>query len=277
MLVIGHRGACGHRPEHTLASYELAAELGADFLEPDLVCTRDGVLVCRHEAELSSSTDVARHPEFADRRAARAIDGRERVGWFVEDFTLTELRTLRARERLPELRPRNTAYDGRFEVPTFAEVLELATATGKGVYPETKTPAHFAAAGLALEPLLVAALDGFAGAVYVQSFGDNLPALRPLLGHPFVQLLVREAPVDPPALARIAAYAQAIGLGVQRVTRTLVRDAHAAGLEVHAFTLSDEHHGPEDYRALAALGTDAVFSDHPDTAVAALSGTRPRR
>ena len=273
MLVIGHRGACGHRPEHTLASYALAAELGADFLEPDLVCTADGVLVCRHEPELSSSTDVARHAGFTDRRTARTINGRRREGWFVEDFTLAELRTLRARERLPELRPQNTAFDGRFEVPTFAEVLELAARTGKGVYPETKTPAHFAGAGLPLEPRLVAALEGFTGPVYVQSFADNLPALRSQLPHPFVQLLVREAPVDPQALARIAEYAQAIGLGVQRATATLVRDAHAAGLEVHVFTLSDERHGPEDYRALAALGVDAVFSDHPDTAVAALRGS----
>src|SRR5215212_7189710 len=125
-IVIGHRGACGHRPEHTAASYELAAHLGADFLEPDLVSTRDGVLVARHENEISTTTDVADHSEFAGRRTTKEIAGREVTGWFTEDFTLAELRTLRARERIPHLRPANTAYDGRFPIPTFADVKALA-------------------------------------------------------------------------------------------------------------------------------------------------------
>jgi glycerophosphoryl diester phosphodiesterase len=270
MLVIAHRGASGHRPEHTLAAYELAADMGADFLEPDLVCTRDGVLVCRHDVEISTSTDVADRPEFADRRTSKLVGGRELTGWFAEDLTLDELKRLRARERRPELRPRNTRFDGHFEVPTFAELLELAARVGRGVYPETKHPEHLAVAGLALEPRLVEALSGFEGPVYVQSFGGNLPALRPQLDHPFVQLLAREAPTDPPALAAIAEYAQAIGIGKQRVDERLVHDAHAAGLEVHPFALSDEEDGPEEYRRLARLGVDAVFTDHPDTAVAAL-------
>lgn len=272
MLVVGHRGACGHRPEHTLASYELAAEMGADYLEPDLVCTSDGVLVCRHDAEISATTDVADRREFADRRTTKRIGRREITGWFVEDLTLAELRTVRAREREPDLRPDNTRFDGRFEVPTFEEVLALAARTGKGVYPETKHPAHFAAAGVPLEPRLVAALQGFDGPVYVQSFADNLPALRERLSHPFVQLLTREAPTDPPALATIAGFAQAIGIGKQRVTERLVADAHAAGLEVHVFTLRDEEDPPDEYTRLAAIGVDAVFTDHPDTAVIALGG-----
>jgi glycerophosphoryl diester phosphodiesterase len=270
MLVIAHRGASGHRPEHTLAAYELAAQMGADFLEPDLVCTGDGVLVCRHDVEISSSTDIAERPEFAGRRRTKVVADRETTGWFVEDLTLEELKRLRARERRPELRPHNTRYDGRFEVPTFAEVLELATRVGRGVYPETKHPEHLAAAGLALDPRLVEALAGFEGPVYVQSFADNLPALRAQLDHPFVQLLARGAPTDPEALRAIARYAQAIGIGKQRVDERLVGDAHAAGLEVHPFALSDEDDGPEEYRRLAAMGVDAVFTDHPDTAVAAL-------
>lgn len=151
-LVIAHRGACGYRPEHTLAAYELAIEQGADFIEPDLVPTRDGVLIARHENELSDSTDVADRPAFADRQCVKTIDGVEKRGWFSEDFTLDEIKSLRARERLPELRPANTAYDGRFEVPTFGEILALlrrAETGGRavGVYPETKHPTWFALEG----------------------------------------------------------------------------------------------------------------------------------
>lgn len=269
MIVIAHRGASGHRPEHTLEAYALAARMGADYLEPDLVCTRDGVLVCRHDAEIASTTDVA--SVFPERRTTKVVGGRELTGWFVEDLTFEELRAVRARERRPDVRPHNLSF-GDLPVPTFAEVLDLARATGRGVYPETKHPEHFAAAGVPLEPRLVEALAGFDGPVYVQSFGDNLPSLRERLDHPFVQLLRRDAPLDADALGRIAAYAQAIGIGKPRVDAELVRAAHEAGLEVHAFTLADETDEPEEYRRLAALGVDAVFTDHPDTAVAALRG-----
>ena len=145
-IVIGHRGASGYRPEHTLAAYRLAIAQGADYIEPDLVSTKDGVLVARHENEISGTTDVAEHPEFADRRTTKVIDGTSMTGWFTEDFTLAELKTLRAIERLPEVRTANTAYDGRFEVPTLQEVLNLARAESRrhgrtiGVYPETKHP-----------------------------------------------------------------------------------------------------------------------------------------
>jgi glycerophosphoryl diester phosphodiesterase len=155
-LVIAHRGACGYRPEHTLAAYALAIAQGADFIEPDLVPTRDGVLVARHENDLSDSTDVADRPVFADRHCVKVIDGVEHAGWFSEDFSLDEIKTLRARERLPALRPDNTAYDGRFEVPTFAEILALLKAAeteGRrvGVYPETKHPTYFAHEGRHLD------------------------------------------------------------------------------------------------------------------------------
>lgn len=150
-IVIGHRGASGYRPEHTLASYRLAIEQGADVIEPDLVVTRDGVLIARHENEIGGSTDVAHHPEFAERRATKTIDGVAVTGWFAEDFTLAEIKTLRARERLPQLR--GTAYDGQFDVPTFDEVIALAQASPRkvAIYPETKHPTYFADEGKYLD------------------------------------------------------------------------------------------------------------------------------
>ena len=145
-IVIAHRGASGYRPEHTLASYELAIEQGADFIEPDVVSTKDGVLVARHENEIGGTTDVAAHPEFADRRTTKVIDGVALTGWFTEDFTLDELRTLRARERLPEVRPGSAAFDGRFGIPTLQEIADLVRRESErrgrtiGLYPETKHP-----------------------------------------------------------------------------------------------------------------------------------------
>jgi glycerophosphoryl diester phosphodiesterase len=165
--VFGHRGASGYRPEHTLASYRLAIDLGADYVEPDLVSTKDGVLVARHENEINGTTDVATHPEFASRRTTKTIDGRAVTGWFTEDFTLAELKSLRAKERLPQVRPENTAYDGRFEIPTFAEVLRLVQReerrTGRtiGVAPETKHPTYFDSIGLSLEEPMLRTLDRF--------------------------------------------------------------------------------------------------------------------
>jgi glycerophosphoryl diester phosphodiesterase len=262
-IVIAHRGASGERPEHTLASYELGAEQGADYIEPDLVATRDGELVCRHENEISGTTDVADHPEFADRRTPD--------GWFAHDFTLAELKTLRARERIPDVRPANAEYDGRYEIPTLAEVIALARRMGVGIYPETKHPAHHRALGLALEPRLSAALDGLDIPVYVQSF--EAASLRELPG-PRVQLVGR-GPVDVEA---IAAYAQAIGPAKQLVDAALVDAAHAAGLEVHPYTFRAEPRFLTDgcpdlaseLRRYAALGVDGVFTDHPALAVTAL-------
>jgi len=267
-LVIGHRGAAGYRPEHTLASYRLAIELGADYIEPDLVSTRDGVLVARHENEIGSTTDVADHPEFARRRVTRTVDGREVTGWFTEDFTLAELKTLRAKERLPELRPANTWYDGHFEIPTFDEVLELAERGSRrrgvtiGVYPETKHPSHFAAMGLALEQPLLAALrrhhlDRPNAPVLVQSFETgNLRALAALTSVALVQLVdAAGSPVDdertyadllsPPGLADVASYASAVGVHHGLLWPDgdgTVEAAHAAGLAVHAWTVRAENH-----------------------------------
>ena len=197
LIVIGHRGASGYRPEHTLESYRLAIRQGADFIEPDLVATKDGVLVARHENEISGTTDVAEHPEFASRRTTKTIDGRSVTGWFTEDFTLAELKTLRAKERMPAVRPDNTRYDGLYQVPTFAEVVRLAKAESHdgrviGVYPETKHPTYFAREGRRLDGSLIGislgaklietlVAEGFTDPqrVYIQSFEvENLIELK---------------------------------------------------------------------------------------------------
>jgi glycerophosphoryl diester phosphodiesterase len=189
-LVIGHRGAAGYRPEHTLAGYELAARMGADFIEPDLVSTKDHVLIARHENEIGSTTNVADHPEFADRRTTKVVDGKPVSGWFTEDFTLAEIKTLRARERLPQVRQENTIYDGLFQVPTFTEVLALRKRLSTelhreiGIYPETKHPTYFRSIHLPLERPLVNALRGAGldtprAPVFIQSFEPtNLLDLR---------------------------------------------------------------------------------------------------
>lgn len=249
-IVIGHRGASGYVPEHTLASYFLAMQYGVDFIEPDLVMTQDGVLVARHENEIGGTTDVATHPQFAARRTQRLIDGVQVEGWFTEDFTLRELKTLRARERIPQLRPANARFDGQFEIPTLEEILTLvqgveATQAQRaaqlglvppariGVYPETKHPSYFAARGLAMEAPLVATLARFgytgrAAPVWLQSFEvGNLQALSAMTELGRVQLIEESgAPFDfvlagdprsyadlltAEGLAGIAGYAHALG------------------------------------------------------------------
>jgi glycerophosphoryl diester phosphodiesterase len=279
-LVIGHRGAAGYRPEHTLASYALAVRLGADVIEPDLVATRDGVLVARHEPEISGTTDVARHPEFADRRTTRCVDGIPTTGWFSDDFTLRELRTLRAVERIPQLRPNNALYDGRHRVPTFQEIVELARRAAReqgrpiGIAPETKHPTYFRERGRPLEPALVRALDRNGlnrpeAGVYVQSFEvGTLVALRSQLRVTLVQLTAATgAPWDLAAagdprtyaelvtragLRQVARYADALGPdktqivprdadGASLPATTLVRDAHRAGLAVLPYTFRNEN------------------------------------
>ncbi|HET9257466.1 MAG TPA: glycerophosphodiester phosphodiesterase [Pseudonocardiaceae bacterium] len=280
-IVIGHRGASGYRPEHTLASYELAARLGADFMEPDLVPTKDGVLVCRHEPEIGGTTDVASHPEFTARKTTKTLDGEAVTGWFTEDFTLAELKTLRAVERLPQIRQHNTLFNGRYEVPTFQEMLDLRARLSDelgrqlGVYPETKHPTFFQKAGLPLEPRLLEILrrNGLNrpdAPVFVQSFEvTNLKQLRDLgLRTKSIQLLSASgAPFDtvaagsgptyadlstPDGLRGIARYAQGIGPDkLQVIPRktdgtlgsptTLVTDAHNAGLLVHPYTFRAEN------------------------------------
>lgn len=309
-LVIAHRGASGTRPEHTLMAYRRAIEEGADYIEPDLVPTRDGHLVARHENEIGGTTDVARRPEFDGRRTTKVVDGTKVTGWFTEDFTLAELKTLRARERLPALRPGSASFDGQEEVPTFQEVAALARAesrrTGRtiGLYPEMKHPAYFAGLDLALEPRLAAALkaadlDSPTAPVFVQCFEvEPLKTFRTLSRARRVMLVAQgPAPVDvrsPAGLKAIAAFADGLGAewplvvpvveGALGRPTTLVKDAHAAGLAVHPWTVRVENaflpkalqrgegalaHGDAEslLRALYSAGVDGVFTDFPALAV----------
>jgi glycerophosphoryl diester phosphodiesterase len=282
-LVIAHRGASGERPEHTLAAYELAIDQGADFIEPDIVATKDGVLVARHENEISGTTDVASRPEFAGRKTTKTIDGGRVTGWFTEDFTLAELKTLRTRERLPQLR--STAHDGRDQVPTLEEVIALVRAKERGskrrigLYPETKHPSYFASIGLPLEARLVGVLHkaGYRRAsdpVFIQSFEiDNLRRLNGMTSLRLVQLIgsLDGGPADrsgigyasmvtPDGLRAVAKYADGIGPeksaviprgadGRLAAPTTLVADAHKAGLVVHPYTFRAENYFlPAEFR-----------------------------
>ncbi|MEI2655512.1 MAG: glycerophosphodiester phosphodiesterase [Microthrixaceae bacterium] len=346
-LVLGHRGATGYLPEHTLASYALAIEQGADFIEPDLVSTKDGVLVARHEVDITGTTDVADHPEFASRRTTKTIDGITSTGWFADDFTLAEIRTLRAVQRLG-FRPQQ--YNGLYKIPTFAEVIELAQAARRakgrvvGVYPETKHPTYHQSVGLPLERKVVSVLQRYgwnhrSAPVFIQSFEvANLKFLNRLTSVRLVQLIDANdvrldgsidsdgyGPYDfvaagdrrtyadlvtPAGLAEIATYADGLGpwkryiIGgratdanrdgqaddvngdgaVDDADRTatpptsLLADAHAAGLFVHAYTwrnearylLADYGDDPvQEYIHFYCLGVDGVFSDNPDTAITA--------
>jgi glycerophosphoryl diester phosphodiesterase len=268
IIVIAHRGASGERPEHTLESYRLAIEQGADYIEPDLVVTRDGVLIARHENEISETTDVAHHAEFESRRRTQIIDGTAVTGWFTEDFTLAEIKTLRARERLPDLRPRNCAYDGRLEVPTFDEILDLANAANRqpgrqkiGVYPETKHPSHFAGIGLPQERTLLDCLarHGYAeegSPVFIQSFEPtNLRQLRGMTRLPLLQLLEHELG----DLGEVAGYADGIGIAKDLASADGIRAAHQVNLKVHVWTFRAENAFlPAELRS---AGSDAAHGD----------------
>jgi glycerophosphoryl diester phosphodiesterase len=294
IIVIAHRGASGERPEHTLASYQRAIEQGADFIEPDLVMTRDGVLVARHEPEIGGTTDVADHPEFSSRRRSQVIDGETMDGWFTEDFTLGELKSLRARERLPTLRSANTEFDGRFQVPTFDEIMQLALDTNRrrpgrpkiGVYPETKHPAHFRSLGLPQEAAVLETLarygyDAPGSPVFIQSFDPhNLMQLRHMTRLPLVQLLEHEV-ADLPGMAK---YADAIGIAKALASAETVARAHDVGISVHVWTFRAENeflpddlksgpdpaaHGnlPAELERYLSRGIDGFFIDFPAVGV----------
>jgi len=324
-IVIAHRGASGLRPEHTQQAYDLAIDQGCDFIEPDLVPTQDGHLIARHENEIGGTTDVASRPEFADRKATKTIDGQSVTGWFTEDFTLAEIKTLRACERLPQLRPGNTKYDGQAQLLTFDEVVAIAKAgsqrTGRtiGVYPEMKHPSYFAGIGLPVEDRLVALLkkndlDSATAPVFVQCFEVTpLKRIRAKTKARLVLLTAGEGgPPDLPnvtyaqlctasGLKEVALYADGLGPEKTQIVpqnadtllapTSLVKDAHAAGLAVHPWTVRAENYflpaslrrgdtaapdylaQPGDvaavFKALYAAGVDGVFSDFPGLAVAA--------
>jgi glycerophosphoryl diester phosphodiesterase len=314
-IIIAHRGASGYRPEHTLAAYELAIDLGADYIEPDLVCTKDGILVARHENEISTTTDVADRPEFANRRTTKIIDGRSITGWFTENFTLAELKTLKAKERLPDLRPQNTIFDNLFEIPTLQEIIALVRQKSKrigriiGIYPETKHPSYFESIGLPIEENLVEILQkNNCNKVFIQSFEvANLKKLARMTDLPLIQLINESSrPYDfvlsqdsrtyrdliaSKRLTEITSYA--LGIGVHKnllvpkdsnnyllSPTTLVEDAHAKNLLVHAWTFRNENvflsanfqdNPAGEYRYFYRLGIDGVFSDFPDEAVKAIA------
>ncbi|MDF9812177.1 glycerophosphodiester phosphodiesterase [Streptomyces sp. SPB162] len=325
--VIGHRGASGYRPEHTLGSYQHALDLGADVIEQDVVPTKDGHLVCRHEPEIGGTTDVSKHPEFASRRTTKTIDGTTTTGWFTEDFTLAELKTLRAVERLPANRQRNTLYDGRWEIPTFEEVLRWAEEQGRKrgrpvwLHSETKHPTYFRKLGLGLEERLAGLLRRYGrdrrdSPQFLESFeSSSLQRLGSLgVGAPKIFLLsdLTSRPYDfveagdprtvadlvtPDGLRWIARFARGIGptlllvipldaTGRLGTPTTLVRDAHAAGLILHPYTMRNENTFlPVDFRkgtdpnaygdSFGAFttyfeqGIDGIFSDNADTALLA--------
>ncbi|HJV43340.1 glycerophosphodiester phosphodiesterase [Caulobacter sp.] len=324
-IVIGHRGCSGERPEHTALAYDRAIDQGANFIEPDLVPTKDGHLVARHENEIGGTTDVASRPEFAARKTTKTIDGQSVTGWFTEDFTLAEIKTLRARERLAQLRPANTAYDGQAQLLTFEEVVAIARAGSQragrtiGVYPELKHPTYFASIGLPTEDRLVSKLKALdlnsaTAPVFVQCFEvGTLKRLRAKTPARLVFLVDGEGgPPDLPGvkyadlitaqgLKDVAVYADGLGAGWSQVIpsdaqgllapTSLVKDAHAAGLQVHVWTLRAENyflpaplrkgdpasptflaqHGDVTtlMKALYAAGVDGMFSDFPALAVAA--------
>ena len=270
-LIVAHRGASAERPEHTLAAYERAIDQGADYIEPDLVATKDLVLVARHENELSGTTDVAEREEFEDRRRTKEIDGQKVAGWFAEDFTLAELRTLRTKERIPSVRPDNARFDGLYSVPTLAEIVQLIrakeTAGGRriGLYPELKHSNFLLQAeGIDMVDLLLKefrTLGIEAGdPVYVQSF--EIAPLRRLSQRSDFRLVQLIGPsggpadepdlrfadmVSPTGLAQIATYADIVGVPIPLILNangsatSLVSDATTAGLPVHAWTLRPEN------------------------------------
>ncbi|WP_149183792.1 glycerophosphodiester phosphodiesterase [Streptomyces sp. TRM49041] len=279
--VIAHRGASGYRPEHTFGSYQLALDMGAHVIEQDLVPTSDGHLVCRHENDITGTTDIADHPEFASRRTTKTVDGQSLTGWFTEDFTLAELKTLRAKERIPGTRPDNTLYDGRWTIPSFEEVLRWAEKEGRRrghpvwLHVETKHPAYFRKLGLGLEERLAKLLRRYGrhradSPTFLQSFEPtSMERMARLVGTPRVVLLWTpdDRPWDfveagdprtvadlitPEGLDWIASYAQGIGPLADLVIpkdadgrlgepTTLVRDAHARGLVLHPYTLRNEN------------------------------------
>ena len=316
-IVIAHRGASGYLPEHTLAAYGVAMLQGADFIEPDLVMTRDGELIARHDNRLDLTTDVAARPEFARLKRTKDVDGTRMSGWFSEDFTLAEIKQLRSIERLPDIRPGNRRFDGQFEVPTLREILavvrdhEQRLGRRIGIYPETKHPTHFARLGLPMEPALVALLGDYGytrkdDPVYLQSFEPtSLKKLRALTPLALIQLLddgggpfdlratgeSYDAMATAAGLAHIATYADGVGPNKERIIAhdaqnrlapqptSFIRDAHAVGLEVHAYTFRAENYFlPTELRngddpavcgdlereihAYLAAGIDGLFVDH---------------
>lgn len=285
-IIIAHRGASGALPEHTLEAYALAIEQGADFIEPDLVMTSDGVLIARHDRYLSTTTNIEDMPQFGDRKRTQATPSGTRIDWWAEDFTLAEIKTLRARQ---PFRGRSDEFDDLYEIPTFQEIIDLAVTTGVGLYPETKSPGYHAGIGLDMKAPLLAALDGVDVPIFIQSFEPTiLRDLDEMTEYRLVQLKSGEgrairAGFEPP-LEEVATYADGIGPAKFLLwdkpgqPSDFVARAHALGLSVHVWTFRDDavpdhFASPEaELRAFVNIGVDGLFTDFPDSAVAALQG-----
>lgn len=280
-LIIAHRGASGDLPEHTIEAYTLAIEQGADFIEPDLVMTRDGVLIARHDRYLSTTTNVADLSEFADRKRLVDTPSGSRNDWWAEDFTLDEIKSLRARQ---PFEGRSKAYDDQFEIPTFEQVVALANENGVGIYPETKSPSHHAAIGLDMKTPLLEAMTAFAGPAFIQSFEAGiLRELDELTDWNLVQLISGDPRAamagHEPLLEDVAAYADGVGPNKILLWTSpgepsgFLAEAHALGLAVHPWTFRNDNLPPSfetpeaEFEAYWALGVDGVFTDFPGTAV----------
>lgn len=333
-LVIGHRGASALRPEHTLAAYQKAIDDGADFIEPDLVSTKDGILVARHENEIGGTTNISDQMQFNDRKQTKVIDGISYSGWFTEDFNLSELKLLKARERIPEIRPANVKYNDQYDIPTLEQIIELAEKhykkTGKviGLYIETKHPSYFQKIGLALEDPLLKTLSKYKytreiAPVYLQSFevanlkylNDQLKLHKSIKHVKLIQLYDAKAnkPWDAQSqesnltyaqmasangLKNVAQYAQGVGPSKDYILTgpsmnkgtDFVKNAHAAGLKVHPYTLRPENEFmAKDFKCKGSAatrcesgsikeiqnfikaGVDGVFTDDPAVARKALA------
>ncbi|HEX2143306.1 MAG TPA: glycerophosphodiester phosphodiesterase family protein [Glycomyces sp.] len=304
-VVIAHRGASGYLPEHTLEAYKLAVVLGADVIEPDLVLTADGELLARHEPMLSGTTDVSEHPEFADRKTTKTIDGQAVTDWFADDFTLAELGTLRAEERIPELRPQSAVWDGKFELVTYDEVLDFVDGLRREVitYPEMKHPSYYKEMGLSIEDALAdlleeRELDEEDSPVWVQSFEyPSLVEIDERIDNPVGLNIGGSGDISDADLDLYADTLDTISLNKDRIVprdedgyllkpTDVVDRAHERGLEVHVWTFRNENaflpadfqkghkeskwgHYRDEYELFFGLGVDAVFSDYPDKAVAA--------
>ena len=276
-LIIAHRGASGDLPEHTIEAYLLAIEQGADYIEPDLVMTKDGILIARHDLYLSTTTNVSELPQYANRRRTNpAMFGGLKQDWWAEDFTLAEIKTLRARQ---PRKNRSAEFDDLYTIPSFDEVVALAADHEVGIYPETKSPSHHASIGLDMKDPLLAALNGHPGDVFIQSFeAEILVELDQLSDWPLVQLLSgRDNPPKEPNLQEIARYADGVGpyklyISSWQNLDDYIRDAHQLGLVVHPYTfraddLPDDMTFEDELLLYFAAGVDGLFTDHPGLAV----------
>ncbi|ABI78623.1 glycerophosphoryl diester phosphodiesterase [Hyphomonas neptunium ATCC 15444] len=289
-IIIAHRGASGLFPEHTIPGYEAAIDQGADFIEPDLVMTKDGVLIARHDAYLSATTDVADRPEFADRKVKRETPMGEMEDWWADDFTLAEIKTLKARQQFPS---RTKEHDGKLDIVTFDEVMDVALAAAKegrtvGLHIEAKWPGYYSSVGLDMVDPMIEAMKakGLEEAdipVFIQSFEpeflaafaakSDLPTIQNMVGPPYNKMLGLEYNIDEMTTTGVGAEKSFI-LNADGTTTDFIEKAHAKGLLVHVYTVRDDapmagyENAQAELTALIKAGADGIWVDYPETGVA---------